>query len=159
MKGWTTMTEVGKVRWRLSSLLGAASLRSVRLAIALGSLLWTLMLFWGSGLISPEVHLFDPKRTTYRLMAQVMEEEWWSVAFFIHFCTACYTLMREKYTRMTFFLDPLYGSFLWTFCTVACFASHWTKLTSYAPPAAMSAEVALMFACWWYLIRWGPGSE
>lgn len=128
-------------------------LESGRFMIVIGSVMWVLLLIVGAGWFS-DVHLFDPKRTTYRLMALLADEDEWALAFAIHAGFGAYTLCTGKRSWLLFFGDCVLGAVLWTLATVACFASHFVTWATYLPPAAMSAEVALMFASWWYAIRW-----
>lgn len=122
-------------------------MESVRLSMLLGSLFWAVLLAWPGA-------LFTPGRTTYRLMSEVMSENMWALAFLIHGIFIFLTLFCEKRNKITFIGDAVYGCILWTAATITCFASHWQLGKEYAPPAAMSAELALLFASWWWLIRW-----
>lgn len=131
----------------LRHLVFRSSMKSVRFCIALSSLIFALLLWWPGA-------LFTPSRTTYRLMAEIGSENVWGLFFFIHAVFATVTLLWCKFNRITFVGDALLGALLWTTATVACFASHWQHGAPYAPPAAMSAEVGILFASWWYLIRW-----
>jgi len=131
---------VDKILWH-------SDLLSARFSIAVGSLFWTILLWWPG-------ELFSPTRTTYRLMSQMTDETVWGGLFFIHVIFATFSIFTGLKNKIVFLGDALFGSLIWTIATVACFASHWQYGVSYAPPAAMSAELSLMFASWWWLIRW-----
>lgn len=132
---------------KISDIIWASDLVSVRFSIAFASFFWALLLIWPG-------ELFTPERTTYRLMAQIANENLWALGFFIHGLFASITLICEKRNKFLFFGDALWGSVMWTAATIACFASHWQLGKVYAPPAAMSAELALMLGAWWWTIRW-----
>lgn len=129
--------------WRIVT---TSSMQSVRLSVAWSSLIFALLLWWPGT-------LFTPTRTTYRLMSEITDEVTWGIAFFVHAMFSFYTLLYCRYNRVTFYGDAVFGAVLWTVATVACFASHWQIGVPYAPPAAMSAEVGVLVASWWYLAR------
>jgi uncharacterized membrane protein HdeD (DUF308 family) len=132
---------------RANRIIWHSDLLTTRVSIAIGSLVWGLLLLWPG-------ELFVPARTTYRLMAEIASEQAWGVAFLCHGMIAMITLLQNKACRTSYLFDALLGCTLWTTATLACFASHWKAGVYYAPPAAMSAEVSLMLASWWYLARW-----
>ena len=123
---------------------------ATRFSLAFGSLIWAALLWWPGD-------LFTPSRVTYRLMSQIADEDVWGLAFAMQGTFMLLALVSEPRNKLIWCFDALFGALLWTLATVTCFASHWQIGTPYAPPAAMSAEVALMFASWWHLIRnpWG----
>ena len=132
---------------RLRYIILCSSMKSVRFTIAVSSLIFAILLWWPGT-------LFTPARGTYRLMSEIADENVWGLVFFIHAIASLYTLLFNRYCRIGFVLDALLGAVVWTVATVACFASHWKYGTTYAPPAAMSAEVGVLLAAWWYLARW-----
>lgn len=137
---------ISSIKHQFNKIIWQSDLLSVRFAIALGSLFWAILLLWPG-------ELFVPLRTTYRLMSQIAPEHMWGIAFLIHSACAFATLFFHK-TRLLFLGDAVWGVVLWTAATIACFASHWQLNVIYSPPAAMSAEISLMLASWWWLIRW-----
>ncbi len=134
-------------RCRLQHIVMRSDLLTTRFTIAVSSLVFSVLLWWPGT-------LFVPTRTTYRLMSQVMDENTWGALFFLHFIVASYSLLSNRRCLAMFFADAMLGAVLWTFATVMCFASHWQVGVTYAPPAAMSAEVGVLLASWWYVIRW-----
>lgn len=143
----TLMSNCCRFGRSMKSIMLNSSMRSVRFTIALSSLVFALLLWWPGT-------LFTAGRTTYRLMAEIAPENVWGVAFFIHFIFATRTLIWCQYNRWTFIGDAVWGAVIWTVATVACFAAHWQHGIAYAPPAAMSAEIGVLFASWWYMARW-----
>lgn len=68
---------------------------------------------------------------------------------------ALYSLLSGVTNRVTLALDGFLGCVLWTTATVSCYASYWPQnqdlvqsVTTYAPPAAMSGDVALVLMSW-----------
>lgn len=125
-----------------------------RLILSLGSLTWAAMLLLPS-------ELFNPGRTTYRIMAEIAPEWAWGTAFLIHGVFSMSTLTHNTRNRVTLTLDGLLGCILWTSSTAACFAAHWPaqyptfyeQLINFPPPAAMSGEFWVSVASWWHLVR------
>jgi hypothetical protein len=141
------MSIFSKLKSKIHEIIWESDLLSARFSIAIGSLFWAALLWW------PGV-LFTPQRTTYRLMSEIASEDMWGLAFFIHGVFAFTTLLTDIKGRIMFAGDAAAGAIIWTTATTTCFASHWMHSIIYAPPAAMSAELSLMLASWWYLIRW-----
>ena len=137
-------------RRRFCHMLWHSDMLATRFMLAIAALVWALLLAWPG-------ELFTPTRTTYRIMAEIASEEAWAVAFAGQGLVMLLALLADAKDKLTWFIDCVFGAVLWTLATVACFASHWQHGVPYAPPAAMSAEVALMLASWWHLIRnpWG----
>lgn len=138
---------ISKIKKKLDDIIWRTDMTSVRLSIVLGSIFWAILLMWPG-------QLFTPSRTTYRLMSEIASENIWALAFLVHASCALTTLFTDIRNKFLFFGDAIWGSILWTSATIACFASHWQYGKEYAPPAAMSAELALMLAAWWWVIKW-----
>lgn len=138
---------INKIKRKVSNILWDTQMESVRISMFFGSLFWAILLAWPGT-------LFTPARTTYRLMSEIMNENMWALAFFTHAAFIFITLFCGKRNKVTFVGDAIIGCLLWTSATIACFASHWKLGADYAPPAAMSAELGLLFASWWWLVRW-----
>ena len=138
------------VKQRMCHIIWHSDMLATRFALALAALIWALLLAWPG-------ELFTDGRTTYRLMRQIASEEVWAAMFFGQGLFMMLALVSDTRDRLVWFVDCVLGAVLWTVATVACFAAHWQVGVPYAPPAAMSAEVALMIAAWWHLIRnpWG----
>ena len=132
---------------RLNFILWRSDLEATRLALAVGSLLWALLLFYPG-------ELFTETRTTYRLMAQIALENVWGMAFLLQGVVMFYSLLWGTKSHLTYMADALLGCVLWTSSTAACFISHYFYAPIYQPPAAMSYEVVAAVASWWCLVRY-----
>ena len=132
---------------------------ATRLWIALGSLTWSILLFWPGDLFV--------NRPTYKLMAAVAGEHALATAFLVHSMWALYTLLTRTRNHVTLAMDAFLGFILWTSSTLLCFAAHWPhsdadlidKLIAYPMPAAMSGELWLSIASFWHLIRYWAEEE
>ena len=124
-----------------------SDMMATRFSLSIGAFLWSLFLFWPGD-------LFTPARHTYFIMSQIATENTWATLFFIQGWFALYTIVSGVKNHVTLALDAFLGCILWTSSTAACYMSHFTGWGSYQPPAAMSAEVILVFASWWHLIRY-----
>lgn len=130
-----------------------------RLLLALSSLTWAFILFTTG-------HLFTG-RPTYDVMAAIAGENVWAFPFTVHGCIAMYTLFTNSRNRVTLLLDGLLGCVIWTASTAACFSAYWPhadsfwiSLTTYKPPAALSADIWMSVAAWWHFIKhWAEFKE
>lgn len=132
---------------RIKHILWCSDLEATRFGLAIGSLLWAVLLFWPGT-------LFTPERTTYRLMAEVAQEEVWALAFLIQGFAMLYSLLWGYKSRISFTLDALFGCVLWTTSTLACFIAHYKSIYTYQPPAAMAYELIGAMFSWWHLVRY-----
>lgn len=137
---------------RVYHILWKSDMEATRFSLAMAGMIWAMLLWW------PET-LFTPTRTTYRIMSEWATEFQWGMAFFVQAFVMFWALFRQRTSKVVWMADGLLGCVLWTAATAACFASHWQTGVPYAPPAAMSAEVALMLASWWHFIRMPFGDE
>lgn len=135
------------IKKRIGYLIWYSDLEMTRFGLALGALLWALLLFWPGT-------LFAPERTTYSLMSAIASEELWGVAFMVQGVTMLYSLLWGYKSRVSFVLDALLGCVLWTASTAACFIAHYTSSHSYQPPAAMAYEVVGSLMSWWVMVRY-----
>lgn len=111
---------------------------AVRFVLALGAVLWGIMLLWPGA-------TFD--RPTYTLMARFASEETWGGLFLTQGLFSAYSLIfTEARKRACLLLDGVLGSMLWLGSCVCML------LSVYPPPAAISGEIALAAASWWNLI-------
>ena len=119
-----------------------------RLIIAMSSLTWAVLLLLPN-------HVFE--QDIYSIMAVIAREEVWGLLFLVHGIAALYSLFNGTRNKVTLLFDGFLGTILWSTSTVACFAVFWsidsTSVYSYAPPAAMSAELWVALTSWWHLIR------
>jgi hypothetical protein len=123
-----------------------SDLEATRFALAAGSIMWAVFLFWPGP-------LFTPERATYRIMAEMAHELVWASAFLVQGVVMTYSLLWGYRSRCYFLLDALLGCFLWTASTAACFLAHFHSIHTYQPPAAMSYELIGSLASWWCLVR------
>ena len=134
------------LRKRLYEIVWNSDMITTRVSLAIGSLVWGILLLW------PTV-LFTPSRTTYRLMADIADENVWGVVFVVHGVLSLYQLISRELKEDAVLANNLIGCILWTSSTVACFASHFQSWDTYSPPAAMSADVSFVLASFWLLTK------
>lgn len=132
---------------RVRYIMWNSDLEATRLSLAIGSFLWSVLLFWPG-------ELFSPARTTYALMAMIASEEVWASLFLLQGTVMLYSLLWGYKSRLSFVADAFLGCVLWTVSTAACFIAHYQSLATYQPPAAMSFEVVGALASWWCLVRY-----
>lgn len=132
---------------RIQYILWKSDLEATRLGLALGSLIWAVLLFWPGD-------LFAPGRTTYSVMSEIANEQIWGAAFLLQGLVMVYSLLWGYKSRLSFIVDALLGCILWTTSTAACFLAHYQSLSTYQPPAAMSYELIGAFTSWWVLVRY-----
>ncbi len=132
---------------RLHYILWHSDLEATRFSLALGSLLWAVLLFWPG-------ELFGHGRKTYELMAHIAPECIWGSLFLLQGVVMLYSLLWGYRSQLSFIVDALLGCVLWTASTAACFMAHFESLATYQPPAAMSYEVMGALASWWCLVRY-----
>lgn len=135
------------IQSRIAHIMWQSDLEATRFALAMGSLLWALFLFWPG-------ELFNPSRTTYVVMAEIAPEGCWAAAFLVQGIVMLYSLLWGYRSKLSFVADALLGCVLWTTSTAACFIAHYHSLATYQPPAAMSYELVGALASWWCLVRY-----
>lgn len=134
------------LRKRLYEIVWNSDMVTTRVSLAIGSLVWGVLLLW------PTV-LFTPSRTTYRLMAEIANEWTWGIIFVVHALVSIQQLIAREIRHNLIIANNLVGCVLWTSTTVACFASHFQSWETYSPPAAMSADIAFVLASFWLLTK------
>lgn len=131
----------GWIRLRQILLFGDLSL--AKIILGLGSILWSLLLFWPGD-------TFGPSRQTYSLMSHLMPEIVWATMFLVHGATSLWAILWCRKDAWLVIGDNVLGSLLWS-----CSAS--LMMFAYLPdnplPAAISAEIILAILSWWFLIR------
>ena len=136
------------IRNRLKYIIWNSDLEATHFSLAVGSLLWALLLLYPGD-------LFTQGRTTYLVMAQIAPEEVWGMLFLLQGVVMLVTLLWGYKTRITYLTDAVLGCVLWTASTAACFISHYVYGSGeYQPPAAMSYEIVAALASWWCLVRY-----
>lgn len=137
---------------RLKYLLWKADLEMTRLVLAVGSILWALLLLLPG-------QLFTQERTTYLIMSKIGSEVTWGVLFLLQGLVMLYSLLYGYRSKVYFCVDALLGCILWTTATLACFASHYHGWVTYKPPAAMAYDLIGVLTSWWCLVRYSLEKE
>lgn len=126
---------------------------TTRAALALGSIFWALFLFCSGALFpTPEQIVAGTGRQTYALMAQLAPEAVWAFAFLLHGIFLGASIFVKVPARAAL-LDAFNGAGLWSTATAACYMAHFQGWSTYQPPAAMGADLAMVLASWWWLVR------
>ena len=146
------------MRNRLIRLLFRSDLEATRFTLSLGAIFIGLGFLWPVSVFPTEAQLAaGTGRHTYALMAQIMPEWAWGLAFTTQGCVMLYSLLRNSYTCRLLWLDAGLGCLLWTVSIGACYAAYWqgwANLMLYRPPAIMGGEVAAALASWWVFVRY-----
>ena len=146
---------------RINYLLWNSDLEATRFTLGISAILWGIFLLWpGSLFPSMDEIAVGMGRLTYAVMAQIMDEEWWALAWLTQGSVMLWSLATGARNTFTLITDGILGVFLWTVCVISSFIVYWphadflTALMIYNPPAAMAGEVGMIFASWWVLIRY-----
>ena len=131
---------------RLYEIVWCSDLLTTRVSLAIGSLIWGLLLLWPG-------ELFTPARTTYRLMSEIANENVWGVIFVAHSIVSFWQLITRNLKSTGAIANSFVGCILWTSSTIACFLSHFVTLETFQPPAALGADFAFVLASWWVLTK------
>jgi len=102
------------LRKRLSEVIWHSDMLTTRVSLAVGSLIWAALLLWPTT-------LFTPARTTYRLMAEVANENVWGVLFLLHGLVALYQLLARELKENCVLAANTVGCVLLTSSTIDCF--------------------------------------
>ena len=122
----------------MSRVLFDSDLIITRLMLGFSELLWAILLLWPGDTFS---------RPTYHVMSEIASEEMWALVFLVTGAVQ-FTIVGMEHFHSTFArYFAAWNAALWTFVVVGMF------LSVYPPPAAISGEVALMFAAVWIWIR------
>ena len=125
---WVT---VCNLLWRMET-------TSTRIALALGSLGWGVMLWWPGDTFA---------RPAYSLMAQMLPELGWGSLFLLHGVYSLYSIITNQRGKLAFLTEGALGCALWTGSCAGII------LSVYPPPAAIAGEISLAFFSWWHLVR------
>ncbi len=132
------MSKIRYYKLRLLFLFWHESTSAARFSLALGAMLWGLMLFWPGETFG---------RPTYALMARFAPEEVWAALFCAQGAYAVYSLITDARGKFAFLFEGVLGCMLWTGSCISML------LSVYPPPAAIAGEIALAVASWWHLVR------
>ncbi len=127
------------VKSRLIYIIECSSLTTLRLNLAVASILWGLLLFWPGETFS---------RPTYSLMGKFASEHIWAALFLLQGLVALYSVIYRVKSKIMLMSDGILGCILWTGSCIAML------LSVYPPPAAISAEITAAITSWWILIRY-----
>ena len=125
---------------RISKAIFDSDLIATRLTLSLAEFLWAAMLWWPGDTFG---------RPTYNGMANVMPEDAWGLIFAASAVTQLSIVAQGHFNRTYARLFAGWNAALWTYVVISMLRSV------YPPPAAISGEIALMFAAGWVWVR--PG--
>jgi hypothetical protein len=120
-------------------LLFVSSTETMRVHIALGSLLWGILL------LTPG-DTFD--RPTYTYMAMIGPELAWAVAHLVHGGASMLSVLTGRRGFVVCVLDPVLGCVLWTSSAIAML------IAVYPLPAAIAPHLMGAAVSWWMLVRY-----
>ena len=146
---------------RFSYLLWRSDLEATRFTLAMGAIMWAILLAWPGELFPAPHEIAQFKgRMTYAIMAQVMDESKWAILWFIQGSVMLFSLFVGIRNCFMLVVDAMLGVALWTFCVISAFVVYWPHaaffeaVMEYSPPAAMAGELWLVAASWWVLVRY-----
>lgn len=147
----------------LTDILFRSDTRLTRLMLASGAIVVALGFAW-------PVHIFPTfeqlalgqGRHTYSLMAQIAPEWAWATAFGIQGTVMLYSVLSNKQSKTTLWLDAALGALIWTVAVLACYLAYWRgfdRIMEYRPPAIMGGEAIEMMAAWLIFLRYQCGGK
>ena len=111
---------------------------SARILLAIAEFFWAILLLWPGD-------TFD--RPTYSLMAHVMGEESWGFLFLITSIIQAKIVLTEDFHTWFARDFAFFNACVWSTVVFSML------LSVYPPPAAISGEIALMFAAVWIWVQ------
>lgn len=132
------MTKSQKLLHGISKALWDSDLVATRVSLAIGELLWAIMLLWVGD-------TFD--RPIYKVMSHVMSEEAWGFVLILSSVTQITIVMCEQYHSMWSRMFAAWNAALWWFLCISM------MLSVSPPPAAIGGELALAMAAGWVWLR------
>lgn len=129
------MTDLSK---RISAAIFDSDLIATRCTLAFAEFLWAIMLWWPGDTFG---------RPTYAVMSHVMPEDAWGLVFALSAVTQITIVAQGHFAKSYARLFAGWNAALWAYIVVSML------LSVYPPPAAISGEIALMFAAGWVWIR------
>ena len=146
---------------RLYRLLFRSDLEATRFTLAFGAIFIGLGFLWPVDTFPTAAQISAGSgRHTYALMAQMMPEWAWGLAFLTQGIVMLQSLVTGNYNCRLLWLDAFFGMVLWTVSISACYLAYWNgfaNIMTYRPPAIMGGEVAAAMASWWVFIRYNCG--
>ena len=115
-----------------------SDLVATRMVLAMAEWVWAILLLWPG-------ETFD--RPTYKLMAHVMPEEAWALAFALMAVTQTTIILTESFHSLYAKAFAGINAVIWLFVVASML------LSVYPPPAAISGEIALALAAVWIWVR------
>ena len=151
------------MKGRLRYLMLETDLEATRFTLALGAIFIGLGFLWPVDTFPTAAQLAaGTGRHTYALMARMMPEWAWGVAFLTQGSLMMHSLLTGKYNKRLLWLDAFFGMVLWTVSISACYLAYWNgwdHVMEYRPPAIMGGEIAAAMASWWVFIRYNCEAE
>ncbi len=123
---------------RLFQIFWDADLEATKLALALSSLAWVVLLL---------IPVTIVPSTTYTILRVIAPEWLWALTFLLQGVTLFYALVAKESNVWLFLLGPVLGVFLWTATSVA-------MLFSFFAPLGLPSSLITMVCSWWVLVRW-----
>lgn len=120
---------------------------ATRVVVAIGSLLWGIMLLMPGDTFS---------RPMFSVLNGTLSENTWGMLFLGHGIISCLSIVFSRCGRICFIFDGVAGCFLWSAVTIGMLLSSVYNSTTpeFSFPAATSPSIAITLAAWWLLFRY-----
>lgn len=115
-----------------------SDLIATRITLAIGELMWAVMLIWPGESFA---------RPTYTVMSHVTVEEAWAAIFMLSGVTQLAIVLLDDFDSRFARYFAGWNATLWIFVVVSMLISV------YPPPAAVGGEIALAIAALWIFVR------
>ena len=124
-----------------------SSTEATRVVVAVGSLLWGIMLLMPGDTFS---------RPMFSVLNDTLSETTWGMMFLGHGIIATISIVFSRCGRICFIFDGVAGCFLWSAVTIGMLLSSVYHPTTpeFSFPAATSPSIAITLAAWWLLFRY-----
>ena len=124
-----------------------SSTEAVRVTVAIGSLLWGIML-----LMPGETY----SRPMFSVLVTTAPEEIWGLLFLAHGVIAALAIVFSRCGRICFLFDGITGCLLWSAVTIGMLLSsvYNTITPEFSFPAATAPSIAITLAAWWLVFRY-----
>ena len=120
---------------------------ATRVVVAIGSLLWGIMLLMPGDTFS---------RPMFSVLNDTLSETNWGMLFLGHGIIATLSIVFSRCGRICFIFDGFAGCFLWSAITLGMLLSavYHPTTPEFSFPAATSPSIAITLAAWWLLFRY-----
>lgn len=139
--------------------LATADMRMLRLWLALGGLLWGLVLlipqsmYPDHGEVNRSCASWTPCLSIHDLFSTPSFGMVVGLLFIVQSFAAIYSVIFKVYDRTLLIPDAVLGCALWSLMAVATITAQFIHVRTFIPPSPMAADVLVMLASWWSLIR------